>query len=50
MTVNMNKLLLILSFVFFLIATLIDGGVMTFTGSGWVLPAGLASMVLAFIV
>jgi hypothetical protein len=45
-----SRLLVILAFVFFLLDALLDGGVITGAGLGWLLPAGLASLALAFAV
>jgi hypothetical protein len=44
-----SRLLLILALVFFIGAALLAGGVITGTGLGWLLPAGLASLTLAFL-
>ena len=45
-----SRLLMILAFVFFLLDTLLAGGVITASGLGWLLPAGLATVALAFLV
>ena len=45
-----SRLLLILAFVFFLGATLLAAGIITGAGLTWLLPAGLATLTLAFIV
>jgi hypothetical protein len=45
---NISKLLMAISLVFFLIATLSAAGVAA--GIGWALPAGLAAMAAAFLV
>jgi hypothetical protein len=45
-----SRFLLILAFIFFLLATLLAGGVITAIGLGWFLPAGLACLALAFLV
>lgn len=44
---TVSKLLLILAFVFFLLAALISDGVITASGMSWLVPAGLAAWVLA---
>ena len=46
--VLLRKVLLVLAFVFFLIATLTAAGVITL--DAWFLPAGLATWVLAYLV
>lgn len=45
---NASTLFLVLAVVFFLIATLIAGGVVT-TSAAWFLPAGLVCLALAFL-
>src|ERR1700722_18169943 len=45
-----SRPLLILAFVFFLGATLLAAGIITGAGLTWLLPAGLATLTLAFIV
>jgi hypothetical protein len=49
-TLPRSRLLLILALVFFVLAALQAGGVTTWSGVGWFLPAGLASTALAFVV
>jgi hypothetical protein len=49
-TLPRSRLLMILALVFFVLAALQAGGVITASGLGWLLPAGLASMALAFVV
>ena len=44
-----SRLLLILALVFFIGAALLAGGVITGNGLGWLQPAGLASLTLAFL-
>jgi hypothetical protein len=44
-----SKLLMLLAFIFFLLQTLITGGVFS-SSVTWLLPAGLASLALAFLV
>jgi hypothetical protein len=41
---------MIVGFVFFVLAALLSGGVITASGLGWLLPGGLASVALAFVV
>lgn len=43
-------LLYLLAFLFFLLATLLGGHVIKGSGLGWFLPAGLATLVLAWLV
>jgi hypothetical protein len=43
-------LLLILAVIFFVIDSLLAGGVITGGSLGWLLPAGLASLALSFLV
>lgn len=45
-----SRLLLILAFIFFVLAALLAGGVISGDNLGWLLPAGLATFTLAFIV
>lgn len=49
-TWSAGRLLLILALIFFIGAALLAGGVISGSDLGWLLPAGLASMVLGFIV
>lgn len=41
------KLLMILAFMFFVLAALISGGVISASGMSWLIPGGLAAWVLA---
>jgi hypothetical protein len=45
-----SRLLIILAFIFFVLAALLAGGVITGSGLGWLLPAGLAALTLAWLV
>jgi hypothetical protein len=45
-----SRLLLVLALVFFIIDALLLGGVISGDNLGWLLPAGLAALVLAFLV
>jgi hypothetical protein len=45
-----SRMLLILALVFFIIDALLAGGVISASGLGWLLPAGLATLVLSFLV
>ena len=45
-----SRLLILLAFVFFVLAALLAGGVITGGGLGWLVDAGLASLALAFLV
>lgn len=45
-----SRFLVILAFGFFLLATLLAGGVIAASGLGWFLPAGLACLALSFLV
>lgn len=44
-----SKLLMILALIFFILAALLAGGVIA-GALGWLVPAGLASLALAFLV
>ena len=48
--VNVARVLMFLAFLFFLIDTLLVGGVFTSSTLGWLLPAGLTSLALSFLV
>jgi hypothetical protein len=45
-----GRLLMLLAFIFFLLYTLLKGGVFSGSGLGWFLGAGLSCMALAFVV
>jgi hypothetical protein len=45
-----SRLLIILAFIFFVLAALLAGGVITGSGLAWLLPAGLAALALAYLV
>lgn len=45
-----SRILLILAFIFFVLAALLSGGVISGDNLAWLLPAGLATFTLAFIV
>lgn len=45
-----SRILVIVAFVLFLLAALLGGGVITAAGLGWLLPAGLAALALAWLV
>jgi hypothetical protein len=45
-----SRLLLILAVIFFVIDSLLAGGVITGGSLDWLLPAGLASLALSFLV
>jgi hypothetical protein len=45
-----SRVLVIVAFVLFLLAALLAGGVITASGLGWLLPAGLACLTLAWLV
>lgn len=49
MVVKPNLFLAILALLFFVLAALAGGGIITGTHLGWLVPAGLASLTLAFI-
>jgi hypothetical protein len=49
-TWTLSRLLILLAFVFFVLAALLAGGVITASGLGWLVDAGLASLALAFLV
>ena len=44
-----SRFLLILALIFFIGAALLAGGVITGSGLAWLLPAGLASLTLGFL-
>jgi hypothetical protein len=50
MSFTWNRLLLVLAFVLFLLAALVDGGVISMSDSGWLEPGGLCAMVLAMLI
>lgn len=45
-----SRLLILLAVVFFVLAALLAGDVISADGLGWLLPAGLAAFALAFAV
>lgn len=45
-----SRVLVIIAFVLFLLDALLAGGVINASGLGWLLPAGLACIALAWIV
>lgn len=45
-----SKFFILLAFVFLLLDTLIAGNIITASGMGWLLPAGLTSFMVAFLV
>jgi hypothetical protein len=45
-----SRFLLILALVFFIGAALLAGGVITGSGLGWLVDAGLATLTMSFIV
>lgn len=45
-----GRLFVLLAFIFFILDALLTGGVITGSGLGWLLPAGLASFALSFLV
>lgn len=45
-----NRLFLILALVLFILAALVSGGVIGMAGSGWLIPGGLASLVLSMLI
>ena len=45
-----NRLFLLVAVVLFLLATLVAGGVISMSGSGWLLPGGLTALAVAFLV
>ena len=50
MTFTWNRLFLVLALILFVLAALVGGGVISMSGSGWLVPGGLASFVLAFLI
>lgn len=48
--VLLHKILLVCAFILFIIATLALGGVVALTGVFWLVPAGLATWVLSYMV
>jgi hypothetical protein len=48
--VSVSRVFQVLALVFFILAALLMGGVITASGLNWLIPAGLASWVLAEIV
>jgi hypothetical protein len=50
MSFTWNRLFLVLAFVLFLLAALVAGGVISMSGSGWLVPGGLAALVLAMLI
>lgn len=50
MTFTKSSIFVLLAFVFFLLDTLIVGGVITASGLSWLLPAGLTSYMVALLV
>ncbi len=50
MTFTKSNLFVLLAFVFFLLDTLIVGGIITASGMTWLLPAGLTSYMVAPLV
>jgi hypothetical protein len=49
MTITPSRLLLLLAVILFILAALLAGGVITASGLGWLLPAGLAAFALSFL-
>jgi hypothetical protein len=50
MTITPSRLLILLAVILFILDALLLGGVITASGLGWLLPAGLASFALSFLV
>jgi hypothetical protein len=48
-SLSWNRVLLILSFVLFVLAALAAGGVISMGSAGWLVPGGLAALVLAML-
>ena len=44
-----SRVFLVIALVLFLLAALLAGGVITASGLGWLVPAGLAAMTLALL-
>ena len=49
MKLTLATLFLVLAFVLFVIAALAAGGVVSMSGSGWLVPGGLASLTLGML-
>lgn len=49
-SITRTNFFILLAFVFFLLDTLITGGVITASGLNWLLPAGLTSYMVALLV
>ena len=46
---TLATLFYVFAFVLFVIAALVTGGVVSMSGSGWLLPGGLASLTLGML-
>lgn len=49
MTITRSRLFLIVALICFILAALLDGGVVPGGGFSWLMPGGLASLTLAFL-